>query len=61
MAVAVNATAAVPELLVGLSPASASVAATIPAVCCCCWSPHYILFMFLMCAAVYVVLIYAVH
>ena len=49
MVVAVNATAAVPELFFGLLPVSASVAATTAAaaVCCCCWCPLYLLCMFL--------------
>ena len=61
MAAAVDATAAVPQFLAGLSPASAPAAAAAAAVCCCCWCcSHSLLCMLLKCA-VFVVLSYAVR
>ena len=65
MAAAVDTTAAVPQFLAGLSPASApaaaAAAAAAAAVYCCCWCcSHSLLCLFLKFAVV-VVLIYAVR
>ena len=60
MAASVDTTAAVPQFLSGLSPASAPAAAATAAVWCCWWCcSHSLLRMFLKCTA-FVVLIYAV-